>query len=543
MSESFKLINEFVKENKILVTAYFLSSIIGLVLETVVISIILSQIYEKRKLDFESIRNFMFVFILLKFATTVKNYIYDIMTPLFQRFLKTYIFNSILDKYKVNYKDLNVGYVLYNFETMTKEFNELLIDILHDYIPVFLSVTISIVFLFWLNPTVGAISLAGVILFLMMIMTRVKEGINKSHNQHKISIQDSEHIQDKINNLFNIYVSGTENDEKLSYNELKDVLQKATFDNYFYYTITSIYTSVILLLLTFIVFLKIKNAPNIVLILIVFTHLLDYIKRSSTIMSYFIGILGYSGHSDKFLKEISSSNIELENQNKGSKVENLTGPIKFNNVNFSYSDKTDNLFDDLSLVVNKNEKIAIFGRSGTGKSTLIKLLYGFYDIDKGDITINGINIKTMNIDDLRRNMTMATQTVKIFEGTIVENILYGSNYTKSDLKSMYGNLLNVFSKLENGLDTKLLVNGSNISGGQKQMISVLRALLKNTPIVILDEPTVGLDEKTKASFLDVVKGIKNKTVIIITHDKDVIKYVDKMYELVSGKLILINKDR
>jgi ABC-type multidrug transport system fused ATPase/permease subunit len=289
------------------------------------------------------------------------------------------------------------------------------------------------------------------------------------------------------------------------------------------------------------VFLKIKDAPNLVLILIVFTHLLDHIKKSSTIMSYFIGMLGYSGHSDKFLKEISSSNAELENQNKGSKFQNLAGPVKFNNVNFSYSDKTDNLFDNLSLTVDKNEKIAIFGRSGTGKSTLIKLLYGFYEINGGNITVGGVDIKTMNIDDLRRNMTMSTQTVKIFEGSVIDNILYGSNYTVSDIKSMYGNLLKIYSKLENGLDTKLLVNGSNISGGQKQIISVLRALLKNTPIVILDEPTVGLDEKTKTSFLDVIKSIKNKTVIIITHDKDVIKYVDKMYELVSGKLVLVKK--
>lgn len=541
MPESFILIKEFVKQNKTLVSAYFLSSITGLILETVVVSKILSQIYEKKKLDFYSIRDFMLVFILLKFATTVKNYIYDMMTPLFQRFLKTYIFNSILDKYKVNYKDLNIGYVLYNFETMTKEFNELLIDILHDYVPVFLSVIISIVFLFWLNPTVGFISLFGVIVFIIMIMTRVKEGIHKSHEQHKISIQDSEHIQDKINNLFNIYVSGTENDEKLNYSELKDILQKATFDNYFYYTVTSVYTSIILVVLTLVVFLKIKDAPNIVLILIVFTHLLDHIKKSSTIMSYFIGMLGYSGHSDKFLKEISSSASELEDQNKGSKFRNLNGPVKFSNVNFSYSDKTDNLFDNLSLTVNKNEKIAIFGRSGTGKSTLIKLLYGFYEINGGNITIGGVDIKTMNIDDLRRNMTMSTQTIKIFEGSVVENVLYGSSYTKSDLQSMYGNLLKVFNKLENGLDTKLLVNGSNVSGGQKQIISVLRALLKETPIVILDEPTVGLDEKTKGSLLDVIKSIKNKTVIIITHDKDVIKYVDKMYELVNGKLILVKK--
>jgi ABC-type multidrug transport system fused ATPase/permease subunit len=541
MYESFALINEFVKQNKTLVSAYFLSSIIGLILETVVISKILSQIYEKKKLDFYSIRDFILVFILLKFATTIKNYIYDMMTPLFQRFLKTHIFNSILDKYKVNYKDLNIGYVLYNFETMTKEFNELLIDILHDYVPVFFSLIISIIYLFWLNLTVGFISLIGVILFIIMITTRIKGGINKSHEQHKIAIQDSEHIQDKINNLFNIYVSGTENDEKLNYSELKDILQRATFENYFYYTVTSIYTSVILIILILIVFLKIKDAPNIVLILIVFTHLLDHIKKSSTIMSYFIGMLGYSGHSDKFLKEISSSTTELEDQNKGSKVQNLNGPVKFNNVNFSYSDKTDNLFDNLSLTVNKNEKIAIFGRSGTGKSTLIKLLYGFYDINGGNITIGGVNIKTMNIDDLRRNMTMSTQTVKIFEGSVLENILYGSNYTMSDLLSMYGNLLKIFSKLENGLDTKLFVNGSNVSGGQKQIISVLRALLKNTPIVILDEPTVGLDEKTKGSFLDVIKSIKNKTIIIITHDKDIIKHVDKMYELISGKLMLIKK--
>jgi ABC-type multidrug transport system fused ATPase/permease subunit len=447
------------------------------------------------------------------------------------------MFNSIIDKYKVDYKDLNTGYILYNFETITKEFNNVFIDVIQEYIPVSFSLCICLIYLLYLDIKVGLISLCGIIILIVSLFSRSKEGINKSNRQNKLFIKDSEHIQDKVNNLFNIYVSGTEQEEKDSYNDLKDVIQKATFDNHFYLTVTSMIVSVIILLNTLMVFLTIKNyKEGLILVLVVYIKFLEFLGKSSTMLTYSMGILGYAKQSDKFLKEIKSNSI-IKQENKDVK---LNGPIKFDNINFSYSKEkgSEKLFDNLSLIIKKNEKIAIFGRSGSGKSTLIKLLYGFYKIDKGKITINNINIEDINIDDIRKHMTMATQVVKIFEGTVLENILYGTVQTRASIKIKYGNLLKIFKNLENGLDTKLSVNGSNLSGGQRQIINVLRALGKNTPIVILDEPTVGLDEKTKIDLLSNIKTIKNKIVIIITHDKDVIRYVDKLYELIDGKLKL-----
>lgn len=135
---------------------------------------------------------------------------------------------------------------------------------------------------------------------------------------------------------------------------------------------------------------------------------------------------------------------------------------------------------------------------------------------------------------------MVSQTIKIFEGTVLENILYGSDITENELIKKCEKQLRIFEKLKDGIKTHLTINGSILSGGQKQMISFLRAFLKDTPYMILDEPTVGLDKDSKKLLLDTVRGIKNKTIIYVTHDYDVKNYVDESYELLNGKLIKLN---
>jgi len=189
------------------------------------------------------------------------------------------------------------------------------------------------------------------------------------------------------------------------------------------------------------------------------------------------------------------------------------------------------------LYIKPGTKVAIFGKSGSGKSTLIKLLLGFYGPDSGSITINGKNIKDIGIDQLRKNISFVNQNPKLFDKTIFENMTYGvdDEITEDDIKKIIGNQ-NIFEGIGNGLNSNVGVSGSKLSGGQKQLVITVRAILKDTPIVILDEPTSALDQSTKTMVLNIIKNLKNKTVIIITHDFSILDCVDKVYELVNGKL-------
>ncbi len=220
----------------------------------------------------------------------------------------------------------------------------------------------------------------------------------------------------------------------------------------------------------------------------------------------------------------------------------LRGPIEFKNVNFKYSSgsSTKNILNKVNLYIKPGTKVAIFGKSGSGKSTLIKLLLGFYSIESGIISLNGKNIKEIPLEDLRKHVSVVNQNIKLFDKTIFENMVYGNEQeiSEEEIEKIIGNP-NIFENVSNGLNSEVGTSGSKLSGGQKQIINVVRAILKDAPVLILDEPTSALDQYTKKKILNIIKNIKNKIVIIITHDKDILDYVDKAYELVNGKLKMI----
>ncbi len=534
------LIKDFARKNKGLVSAYFMSNIIILFLETIVLSIILNRIFESKSLDYYSIRNFIVIFIIIKIFTTLRNHVYDLIVPEFQKFIKTSMYNSIIDKYKINYKDLNIGYVLYNFQNMPVEFTKLLIETLQEYIPNSIAILLCIGFLLYLNPVIGIISLFGLIACILVMITRSSKNINLSLNDHNLSKNDNEFIQDKLNNLFNIYLSGTEDDEKQNYEKTEEILKEAIYDDYNFHTESMAITNFITVVAALIIFIKAKNITNLVLVILVTVQYIAYLTKFSNDLTHFINMIGYIKHSNTFMENIVKNyNIPSPDTGLLSSAE-LYGDIRFKNVTFRYDNTDKNVLDNIDLLIKKGTSFAIYGKSGSGKSTIIKLLLGFYRISSGEITLNNINIKTIEVGALRKDMSMVSQTIKIFEGTVLENILYGSNVTENELVKKYSKQLRIFEKLKNGIHTQLTINGSTLSGGQKQIIGVLRAFLKDTPYLILDEPTVGLDKDTKKLLLDTVKNIKNKTVIYVTHDYDVKNYVDESYELINGKLIKIN---
>jgi ABC-type multidrug transport system fused ATPase/permease subunit len=549
MSQSIDLIKKFTDEHAGLMVAYFFINIFTLALEAIIMSILLSKIFtafEKKGNIKNLFMMFIGVFILVRLGHFLRIVVYDEIIPKFFYFLRTELYDKIIDRYRVDYKELNTGYVLFNFEKLPISFKKLMTQSLQEYIPDVLAMLVCICYLFYTNKIVGGIVLLGIIVFGIILALTLNNSIELSKKQHLSFQNDNEHIHDRLSNLFDIYTSGTENVEKQEFDDLERNLEQSMTINYKYVTtvISIMEVFIILVLVSILCILynaylsKSMTHEYIISTILVLTYFLTYFSKIAYNYIGLTDVFGYAKESDRFLKEINGT----VPQNISPKSIFLNGPIEFKNVSFKYPDieniKTKKILNGTSLYIKPGSKIAIYGKSGSGKSTLIKLLLGFYELDSGSITINGVNIKDIEIEELRKNISVVNQNIKLFDKTIFENMIYGSNddnISEEDIEQIIGNP-NIFGNVTNGLNAEVGTSGSKLSGGQKQITSIVRSLLKNTPILILDEPTSALDHATKKTILNIIKKLKGKTVIIITHDKDILPYIDKSYELIGGEL-------
>lgn len=214
--------------------------------------------------------------------------------------------------------------------------------------------------------------------------------------------------------------------------------------------------------------------------------------------------------------------------------------ITFKNVDFEYI-KNQSVLNNINLVVNKNETIAVVGNSGGGKSTLVNLIPRFYDVKNGSITIDGVDIRELSINSLRNNISMVFQDNFLFTGTIRENILMGNpNASEEDLVQAIesAHLQEVIAELPDGLDTLLGERGLTLSGGQRQRVAIARAMIKHAPIVILDEATSALDNKSEAVVQKALDNlIQNKTVFVIAHRLSTIQNANRIAVINEGHLV------
>ena len=212
--------------------------------------------------------------------------------------------------------------------------------------------------------------------------------------------------------------------------------------------------------------------------------------------------------------------------------------IKFNNVRLSYGDKE--VLKGINLEANKSEFIALVGSSGGGKSSLMNLLMRFYDVNGGEILINGINLKDIKIHSLRQNIGLVTQRVYIFNDTVAKNVAYGREFDEEAVINALklANAYEFVSKLDNGINTILNEFGTNLSGGQRQRIAIARALYQNPQILIFDEATSALDNESEKEITKAINNLRSKKIIfVIAHRLSTVENADKIAVLSDGKII------
>jgi subfamily B ATP-binding cassette protein MsbA len=238
--------------------------------------------------------------------------------------------------------------------------------------------------------------------------------------------------------------------------------------------------------------------------------------------------------------------ITEKGSNKDHLLKNGTAySINFSNVSFSYENADKTTLQNINLEIKKGEKVALVGYSGAGKTSLLNLLPRFYEIKKGKITINGINIKDLSFNFLRNHFSLVSQDIVLFDDTLKYNICYGQKNINSRRvldACKKANCEEFIKKFPNGVNETIGEKGVKLSGGQKQRIAIARAFLKNSPFLLLDEATSSLDsrsEKKIQTSLD--KLMKNKTSLVIAHRLSTIIDADKIILLQNGKIEDIDK--
>lgn len=242
----------------------------------------------------------------------------------------------------------------------------------------------------------------------------------------------------------------------------------------------------------------------------------------------------------KNLDEIMQMPVEKEDRNYISRP-NLKGDIELKDLEFTYSEKKYKILKDINITIKDGEKVAILGKIGSGKSTLLKLIMNLYEPDNGSVLIDGVDTRQIDPVDLRKSMGIVPQEPFLFMGSIKDNITIGEQFVTDEelLKvSRIAGLHEFLDKHEAGFDLIVGERGEGLSGGERQSVTLARALISNPNIIMLDEPTNAMDKQAETAFINKLEEIiKDKTLVLVTHKTSLLKLVDRVIILENGKVV------
>ena len=252
-----------------------------------------------------------------------------------------------------------------------------------------------------------------------------------------------------------------------------------------------------------------------------------------------VRLVSVKRNNNKLIETQKNSNLWAWKLENGTLVE-LKGDVRFNDVNFGYN-KDKEVLHNISLYAKPGQKIAFVGSTGAGKTTITNLINAFYDVEDGNITYDGIDIKLINKNDLRKSFGMVLQDTNLFTGTIIDNIRYSKLDATDEECIKAAKLVNAdhfIKNLPDGYNTYITSNGSSLSQGQRQLLAIARCALLNPPVMILDEATSSIDTRTEKIVQDGMDKLMNgRTVFVIAHRLSTIQNAKAIMVMENGKII------
>lgn len=272
-----------------------------------------------------------------------------------------------------------------------------------------------------------------------------------------------------------------------------------------------------------------------------FVNYMTQVLHSLVLMTRILNMFIRAKASAERIGEVFNAENSMKIKESSKRLDNIKGKLEFENVYFRYHENTRWVLEDISFIVNPGETLAIIGSTGSGKSSLANLIPRFYDVDKGSIKIDGIDIRDMDLKELRENISVVPQKVLLFTGTIKDNIKWGNkNATDEEVEEVakIAEAHDFIMSFNEGYNAYLGQAGVNLSGGQKQRISIARALIKKPKILILDDCTSAVDLITERKIRERLKDyLKGTTTILIAQRITSVMNADKILVLDRGKIV------
>lgn len=487
----------------------------------------------------------------IQIINTASSYIMYSLMPKFKQSIRKFLVTEIMDRYKTNYQELKLGEIITKI-IKTPYVLEDIFYMFKDFVVKNIITIISIFgYLTYYNFKLGLV-FGGFMILLILVtvyyISQCKDNISKMENLYDLT---HEEIEDTFSNLLSIYTARKYENEKDRITKIDDRLFKnikslnkcqnkyriiyclifmviIIYLNYYGYRL---YRKKEMKLDTF-VSVFIINYSLLGIFMGLFHEINDYMHVSVNInllLDYLENKLPQKENPLNNKNNIPQLNYNNSNNNSKNMLNNGLD-IKVQNVSFRYKKSLPYVLKNVNLHIKPNETIIIKGSIGSGKSTLSKLILKLLVNYEGEILINGLSNKNMDIEDLREKIVYIPQHPNLFNRTLEENLMYSVDPTKISIQQILNKLdevdltdiKNTFIKM---LKIKVGKLGHTLSGGQRQIVWILRSIFSKSKMVILDEPTSSLDEESKEKIMKLIQIIsKNRNLIIITHDKDLVNY-------------------
>ncbi len=403
-----------------------------------------------------------------------------------------------------------------------------------------LETSMIVLIVFFCDYRIGIVSAIGVIIFFLVNSKMQKAGKAISNEKVKCDIELVSSIMEYLQGIAEVKSYNLLGSEAKRLDDANDACAKAntkmefTFIPYhFIQTVITKITGVVIVILS--AFFYINGSMSTVYAI------------GMTIAAFMLyASLENAGNYSSLLHTVSvcvdkaNEILELETMDiDGKDIKPKSHNIELKNISFSYNKRK--IIDNVSLSIRENTTTAIVGPSGGGKTTLCNLIARFWDVDEGEVTLGGINVKDYSMDSLMSNFAFVFQSVYLFEDTIENNIKFGNQsashqeVVEAAKKACCDEFI---SKLPNGYDTVIGEGGANLSGGEKQRISIARAIMKNAPVIILDEATANIDPENEKELVEAVNALtKEKTIIMIAHRLKTVRHADQIVVVDKGKIV------
>lgn len=529
-----------------------------------IISSLKSSNFDKGKALFKIL---IMLWITIQILNLTQSFVNMYIMPKFESFIRQYFFDRIIESYSENYQELSLGKIISMIIRSPGIIQSIFVETKDFLLNNLFTLVSNMIYLSSFDLSLGLIFIAcisSVYLISYIYYLYCNKLITNTQNSYDDIYEE---IQDTLSNLISIYTSQQSKNEKMrireyNYRTVKETQQAFKCNNKFRIIFTLL-NIIIFLILNYAAYkllrtgkIKMKGFISIfILSYSIFKHLAWFYYEAYSFIKMYTKI----NHITSFIESLpvykSIDGVDIPampsiesfknasntyDENEGNRVKAID--IEFKNVLFRHKPELDPIYENLNLKIPFKQNLAVMGTIGSGKSTMAKLIVRLQKYQGGEILVNNVKIEDINIVNLRYHITYIPQHPILFNRTLWENISYGldNSISEEDFYNILreNNMNDLIEIYRSKMHQKVGKTGSNLSGGQRQIIWLIRCILRPSKVIILDEPTSALDEKNTQNVIKLIQKLgKDRTLIVITHDNKLLDYMDRKIFFDSGKIV------